>query len=162
MRHTLYAVLMGLSLMLLAACSSTQSGAIIKSISTTPDLNIQKYKHDKFALGPHFGLLGERQFYFSCSSAILPTRYLPAVRAQSQYLVSHPNAIVELQGFTRAAGSREYNISVGQRRADAIANQLKLNHAKPDQVTTVSFGGELFDAALKQNNCRVDLIYTRV
>lgn len=117
---------------------------------------------NKFAFGPHSGLLGVRQFYFNCSSSLLPTYYYKALQAHAKYLQQHPDLKIQAQGFTTAAGSPEYNITVGERRADAVSSYLQLQGASKAQISAVSYGAELdkpYAGHKNTKNCRVDLVY---
>jgi peptidoglycan-associated lipoprotein len=79
-------------------------------------------------------------------------------------LATHPNAKILLTGNTDEHGSREYNIGLGQRRADSVASVLEADGASKNQITTVSYGAEKpvalgHDEAAYAQNRRVDLIY---
>jgi len=54
----------------------------------------------------------------------------------------YPNALVTVEGFTDAAGAAEYNVQLGQRRADAVAGYLVSNGFSQDRVRAVSYGGD--------------------
>lgn len=60
----------------------------------------------------------------------------------ANYLVSHPHAIVRLEGNTDERGSREYNIALGERRANSVADILEMDGALTKQVRVVSYGKE--------------------
>ena len=72
------------------------------------------------------------------------------VRAQDQDLVArhamqlgnNPGARVRLEGHADERGSREYNIGLGERRAQAVRQMLMIQGVSPDQISTVSFGEE--------------------
>ena len=66
--------------------------------------------------------------------------YKSLVGAHAQYLRSNPNAKVILQGNTDERGSREYNLALGQRRADAVQLCDDLSGAKESQIESVSLG----------------------
>ena len=148
----------------LVACA-TQSMTPIQGVGQVTTASVPTALAGKFAMGPHKGLLNTRQYYFDCSSTLMPNSTYAALNAHAAYLKKHPSAQVELQGFTYAKGSHEYNITVGQTRADSIRDYLALHGARINQLTAVSYGEEqdypLGDNAGNPENCRVDLIYTQ-
>ncbi|MCP4474421.1 MAG: peptidoglycan-associated lipoprotein Pal [Gammaproteobacteria bacterium] len=118
----------------------------------------------ELAAGPHQGLLATRRIYFGFNSYSLERKYLPAIQAHANYLKNHSKAQVLLEGNTDARGSRNYNLALGQRRADAVANQLKADGVSTTQIHTISYGKER-PIALGNNssayakNRRTDLVY---
>ena len=65
-------------------------------------------------------ILSKRSVYFDFDSYVVKDEYRSLVVAHAQYLRDNPNARVLLQGNTDERGSREYNLALGQRRADAV------------------------------------------
>jgi len=163
MKITLVGIL-SIIMIALSACAKHPSASVtaVNGNNEAMQSAQQPYSDNKFALGPHAGLLGVRQYYFKCSSTLLPTYYYKALRAHAAYLKGHSTAKTEIQGFTDAAGSREYNITVGQRRADAVTNYLRLQGVKAGQISEVSYGAEMdepYTGKTQTKDCRVDLIY---
>ncbi len=105
-----------------------------------------------------------QKYYFDFAISQVHSEYMPSINAQARYLASHPSARVRLEGNTDLRGSREYNIGLGERRALAVAQVLRMNGAAKNQVAVVSYGKER-PAALGQTeeafklNRRVDLVY---
>ncbi len=83
-----------------------------------------------------------RSIYFAYDSFSVDPRYQPTLQGNAQYLTTHPAAQVQLQGNTDARGSREYNLALGQKRADAVMRSLELLGVKPSQMEAISFGKE--------------------
>ena len=81
-------------------------------------------------------------YYFELDSFALTDRAAKSLLAHSKYLVNHPDAHVRLEGHTDERGSREYNITLGEHRAQAVKNYLQAHGAKPSQIDIVSFGKE--------------------
>ena len=107
-----------------------------------------------------------RSVFFAFDKYNVENKYRPVVQANAQYLSSHPSAHVQLQGNTDARGSREYNLALGQKRADAVMNAMELLRAKPSQMEAISFGKEKpkamgTTAADYAENRRVDIVYQR-
>ncbi|NNM59616.1 MAG: OmpA family protein [Legionellales bacterium] len=102
--------------------------------------------------------------YFDYDKTFVKPDYSYLIQANANYLKSHSTAKVRLEGNTDPTGSREYNIGLGQRRADQVAQQLELQGVSSQQIITVSYGQErpamLGDsAAAYQADRRVDLVY---
>ena len=84
--------------------------------------------------------------------------------AHGEYLASNGDALVRLEGHADERGTREYNIGLGEQRAQAVRRVLLLQGASADQLGTVSYGEErpavtgAGDEAYLQNR-RVELVY---
>lgn len=87
-------------------------------------------------------ILSKRSVYFDYDSFVVREEFKPMVEAHAKYLQRNPTAKMTVQGHTDERGSREYNIALGQKRADAIKRMLILLGATEIQVETVSFGKE--------------------
>lgn len=81
-------------------------------------------------------------YFFDFDRSDLHDKYGASINAQANYIVGHGSAHVLLTGNTDERGSREYNIALGNRRAVSVANQLKAQGVKPNQVRVVSYGAE--------------------
>jgi peptidoglycan-associated lipoprotein len=86
--------------------------------------------------------LSKRIVYFEFDSYVVKDEYKPMIEAHGRYLQANRNAHMTVQGSTDERGSREYNIALGQRRADALKKLLILYGATEVQIETVSFGKE--------------------
>ena len=87
-------------------------------------------------------ILSKRSVYFDLDSYTIKEEYRPLVEAHAKYLRENPTAKVLIQGNTDERGSREYNIALGQKRADAMKRMILLLGAKEEQVESVSLGEE--------------------
>lgn len=87
-------------------------------------------------------ILSKRDIYFDFDSYVVKDEYRPLVEAHAKYLQAHPNAQVTLQGNADERGSREYNLALGQRRADSVKKMMELLGVPSKQIDTVSFGKE--------------------
>ncbi|RJS95407.1 peptidoglycan-associated lipoprotein Pal [Salinisphaera sp. Q1T1-3] len=109
--------------------------------------------------------LSTRTVYFDLDSSAIPSRFSQAIQAHGQYLANHPNVHLRLEGNTDERGTREYNVALGERRADSVKQAIVLSGANAGQISTISYGEER-PAELGQNaqayskNRRVDFIYT--
>ncbi|MGA2654488.1 MAG: peptidoglycan-associated lipoprotein Pal, partial [Gammaproteobacteria bacterium] len=84
----------------------------------------------------------QRVFYFAYDSSSLSPEDIRAIEAHAYYLVHHPNARIRVEGHTDSRGSREYNIALGERRAQAVSRILFLAGVENHQVAVVSYGSE--------------------
>lgn len=110
--------------------------------------------------------LAQRVIYFDFDSSEIKSQYMDLLKAHGEYLATHPKVKVEVEGHTDERGSREYNLALGERRANAVAKVLELNGAAGDQVQTVSYGEEKpadpgHNEAAWAKNRRAELVYQR-
>ncbi len=109
-------------------------------------------------------ILSKRSVYYDYDSYSVKNEYRPLVIAHAQYLRDNPNAQVILQGNTDDRGSREYNLALGQRRADGVKNIMTLSGARESQIESVSLGEEKpraygsSESAWSENR-RTDILY---
>jgi peptidoglycan-associated lipoprotein len=96
----------------------------------------------EFADGPSQRLLDNLVVYFEFDRSEIPNQFNDILIAHGQYLASNPRAALRLEGHTDERGSREYNIGLGERRAQSVRRFLLLQGASAEQVTTVSYGEE--------------------
>ena len=109
-------------------------------------------------------ILSKRSVFFDFDSFVVSDQYRPLVEAHGRYLAGNRSARATVQGNTDERGSREYNIALGQRRADAIKRMMTLLGAQDAQVETVSFGKEKprnpgHDEAAWAQNRRGDIVH---
>ena len=83
-----------------------------------------------------------RSVYYDFDSYTLKGEYKPVVEANATYLKQHPQASVRIEGNCDERGSREYNLALGQRRADSVRKMLLLTGVPERQVDSTSFGKE--------------------
>lgn len=97
----------------------------------------------QFADGTHRKqLLSKRVYYFDFDSNIVHSEDRPAIVANAEYLINHPNSKILLEGHTDPRGSREYNIGLGERRAKAVADILTTKGVNRSQIRIVSYGAQ--------------------
>lgn len=109
-------------------------------------------------------ILSKRSVYFDFDKDEIKSEYRPLIEAHAKYLASHSNAKVVLQGNTDDAGTHEYNLALGQRRAVAVKNAMNLMGVQDSQIETVSYGEERAKSCAGDRTCgeqdrRVDIIY---
>ncbi len=101
-------------------------------------------------------ILSQRSVYFDFDKDEVKSEYRALIEAHAKYLLAHADAKVFLKGNTDDRGAREYNLSLGQRRAVAVKKVLNLLGVQDKQIETVSFGEEK-----AQTNCRDDACYKK-
>ena len=104
--------------------------------------------------------------YFDYDRAEIKPEFVPVVAAHAKYLNGNPQRKVRLEGHSDERGSREYNIGLGERRAQAVRRALMLQGVTENQITTVSYGEERpavqgSDETAYGKNRRVELVYGR-
>ncbi|MSP87101.1 MAG: peptidoglycan-associated lipoprotein Pal [Methylotenera sp.] len=109
-------------------------------------------------------ILSKRHVYFDFDSDAVKAEFRPMVEAHAKYLSENRSAKVILQGNTDERGTREYNLSLGQRRSVSVKKSLNLLGVQDAQIETVSFGeekatGACADEACSKQNRRVDVVY---
>jgi len=119
---------------------------------------------DTASAGPQGELLGKRIIYFGFDRAELKPEDEALIAAHARYLASHPGTRVRLEGHTDERGTREYNIGLGERRAQTVRRALLLQGVAETQVATVSYGEERPAAAGSDEvawaqNRRVEIVY---
>jgi peptidoglycan-associated lipoprotein len=105
-----------------------------------------------------------RIIYFDFDKSDIRPEFAGIITANAQYLTAHPNTKLKLEGNTDERGTREYNIGLGERRAQAVRRAMMLQGVPENQLTTVSFGAERpaaegDDEAAWAKNRRVELVY---
>lgn len=108
--------------------------------------------------------LAKRSIYFDFDSFVIKDEFRPTVEAHARYLVANKGRRVVLQGNTDERGSREYNLALGQKRAEAVRRSLSSLGVTESQMEAVSFGEEKpqssgTDEAAWAQNRRTDLSY---
>jgi peptidoglycan-associated lipoprotein len=107
--------------------------------------------------------LAQHIVYFDFDSSEIKPEGEPVVAAFARYLTANPTAKVRLEGNTDERGTREYNIALGERRAQSVAHALQAAGVSPSQLSLTSYGEERpvalgHDEASYSQNRRVELI----
>jgi peptidoglycan-associated lipoprotein len=108
--------------------------------------------------------LSTRVIYFEYDSSDIRSEFRPVLRAHAEYLATNPDQALTLEGHADERGSREYNIALGERRADAVRRLMVAEGAAPTQLSVVSYGEErpaslgTSEEAMSLNR-RVEILY---
>lgn len=115
-------------------------------------------------LDPSNPVARQRSVFFDFDESLIREQDRPVVELQGRFLAAHPAVHVRVEGNTDERGGSEYNLALGQRRAEAVAKALELMGVKAGQVEAVSFGKERpratgHDEASWAQNRRADVAY---
>ena len=157
---------------LVAGCSSTPvdetAGAPVESRSGAGVTPVTAGGLDSRGLPKELtdpkSVLSRRSIYFDLDKYEVKDEYRDLVAAHAKYLVANRGFKMLIQGNTDERGSREYNLSLGQKRSEAVKRSLVLLGATEDQVESVSLGEEKpknpgHDESAWSENRRADMLY---
>jgi len=137
--------------LLIAGCSSTPdapdaNGAQVETPNSGNVATVTAGNVDSRKLPPELtdpkNILSKRSVYFDYDKYDVRAEYKDLVTAHAKFLANNRQFKILIQGNTDDRGSREYNLALGQKRADAIKKMVTLLGAREDQVESVSLGEE--------------------
>jgi len=159
---------------ILAACSSTpktqapiteagsgssgnsgpSTGTIPPVVAMTPDEELMT------------GQLAKRSIYFDLDSFVVKEEFRPIVEAHAAFMKRNAGRKVMIEGNTDERGSREYNLALGQKRAEAVKSMLRVMGVGETQLEAVSYGEERpkapgHDESAWAENRRADIVYPK-
>jgi peptidoglycan-associated lipoprotein len=107
----------------------------------------------------------KRSVFFDYDQYVIKEEFKPLIDAHARFLVKNPKLRMLIQGNADERGSREYNLSLGQKRAEAMKKALTLLGAREDQIESVSLGEEKPRCTDQTEECwaqnrRGDMLYT--
>ncbi|HFD79528.1 MAG TPA: peptidoglycan-associated lipoprotein Pal [Gammaproteobacteria bacterium] len=140
-----------------AAGGGAGGGATATGVGDYGELSVE-------ALSDPNSPLSQRVIYFAYDSDEVAPQDRELVAAHAAFLAAHPEIKVSVEGHTDERGSREYNVALGERRAQAVRRLLELQGVAPEQITVVSYGEEKpavegHDESAWAMNRRVELVY---
>jgi peptidoglycan-associated lipoprotein len=151
-----------------AAPITDKSGATKPAPATTPGADPRAVARvdaqPTDALNDPASALAKRSVFFDFDSFVVKPEYQSLVEAHGKYLTTNKGRRIMIEGNADERGSREYNLALGQKRADAVKSRLQLLGVADSQTETVSFGEEKprassHDEAAWAQNRRADLNY---
>ncbi len=115
-------------------------------------------------INPQTGTALTRVFYFDYDKATLQPEALAILELHAAFLRNSPDKRVTIDGFTDERGTREYNLALGERRADVVATFLTSQGVRRSQIDVVSYGEERpadpgHTQAAWAKNRRAELVY---
>jgi peptidoglycan-associated lipoprotein len=166
--------------LLLAACGSQppspeQNPAGVESrtpgavkVDTPPVVQVKPEQIDpnsNAALRDPKSPLSKRSIYFDYDSYVVKDEFQTLLAAHGKFLAANPKMKMLIQGNADERGSREYNLALGQKRAEAVRKTLTLLGAREDQLEAVSLGEEKPACTASSEECwgknrRGDMLYS--
>ena len=153
---------------LLAACSSTKldDKAPIedRTGSSVDPRSVGTVNASSDPLNDPQGVLAKRSVYFDYDSYVVKPEYQQVVANHAKYLQSNKTRKIIIQGNTDERGGAEYNLALGQKRAEAVRKSMSLLGVPESQMEAVSLGKEKpkalgSDEAAWAENRRADIVY---
>jgi peptidoglycan-associated lipoprotein len=140
-------LVIALSALLFAGCSSTGSkgddpGASVEDGGATVMGASQGGTWSGNPLDNPNSLLSTRTIYFDFDQSTIRSEFIDVLRAHAAYLNSNRSVGVMVEGHADERGSREYNIALGERRANTIKRFLEAEGVSYSQINTISYGEE--------------------
>ncbi|OUD15478.1 peptidoglycan-associated lipoprotein Pal [Thioflexithrix psekupsensis] len=119
---------------------------------------------NQFGSGSMSAIPVERLIYFDFDRSDIRADSEAVLQAHAAYLGANPNVVVRLEGHADERGSREYNLALGERRANAAKRTLGIFGVPDNRMTTLSYGEEMpLDTGSNegswQRNRRVEIVY---
>ena len=142
------------------AAETSDASASAASAATAEAKPVEEPKKDPL----EEGLLATRVVYFDFDSSAIADAAMPMLQAHAAYLSSNGGSSITVEGHADERGTREYNIALGERRADAVRRVLMANGVSANQIKVVSYGEERpallgHDESAWSKNRRAELMY---
>ena len=168
MRNKILLSLLAAAALMLGACATTKTEA--------PEVEDKSVGAEAAAAGTEAGvegraldakagdLLSKRRVSFAFDSSAVDDEGRRIIEAHAAYLVTNKNIRVVLEGHADERGTREYNLALGERRAQSVERMMKLLGVSADRIKVVSYGEEK-PVAMDHNesawalNRRVEILY---
>jgi peptidoglycan-associated lipoprotein len=170
MRKPFFAVLVVLMSVTIAACGGKkgvkEEGASVEDRGVSAagtGTGVDAYGRP-IGTGEAGDLLGRRKVYFEFDSSALDEESQALVEAHANYLVNNPNVTLVLEGHADERGTREYNLALGDRRAQAVSDFMGALGVTVTRIQNVSYGEERpesvgHDESAWRMNRRVEILY---
>jgi len=123
-----------------------------------------KISYEKNAINDPENVLSIKTIYFAFDSSEISEEDVEVIKHHGKYLALQPDVTMRLEGHTDERGTREYNVALADRRAQAVKKLLLFQGASASQVTIISYGEEKpaalgHDEDAWQLNRRAELVY---
>jgi len=124
----------------------------------------QRQAEVKRVLSQNDSLLSQRSIFYDFDSSVIKVEFQPVIEAHGSFLKKHPTVRIRIEGNCDDRGSREYNLALGQSRAEQLKQAFVLLGARADQIDVASYGAERplvfgIDDESRSKNRRSDLVY---
>ena len=143
------------------SASSSQADADAAAAAARGVAPVQIGASDASVAGP---ANTEKVIYFDFDSFVVKPEFQSVIEAHARYLTANKSRSMAIEGHTDESGGREYNLALGQKRAEAVRRALGLLGVTDSQAEAVSFGKEKpavagFDPESMARNRRAELNY---
>jgi peptidoglycan-associated lipoprotein len=157
--------------LLFAACASTPKPTTQGSENSTPQASavttasVSPSELETKKLDAEIQGLEQQSIYFDLDKSTINSEYKDVLQKQADFIKANKNDTVTIQGNCDERGSPEYNLSLGEKRADAARKSLEILGVPASQIKTVSFGMEKPRLACHEEKCwkenrRDDFVHT--
>lgn len=124
----------------------------------------RKISYEKDAIYDIDNVLSERTIYFDFDSSTIADKYQEVLKHHGKYLALNSSASLRVEGHTDERGTREYNVALADRRAQAVKRLILFQGASDNQILVISYGEEKpvamgHDENVWQLNRRAELVY---
>lgn len=173
MRHSLIVSLSLITLAVLSGCSSQpaapeQAGAGVEDRNPSAVSGVGNAGLDPYslaALKDPKSPLSKRSIYFDYDSYVVKDEYKSLLEQHARFLAKNSQMRMLIQGNADERGSREYNLALGQKRAEAVKKALQVFGVRDDQLESVSLGEEKPACSESTEDCwarnrRGDMLYS--
>ncbi len=148
---------------LAAAAPLAQPAPALTGAKATPSSTVATVSLPAY-LDPKSDISTGRSVYFDFDMALVKPEFSNLVERHGRYLSSNPRVSIKIEGNTDERGGAEYNLALGQKRAEAVRQALKMYGVKETQIEAVSWGSEKpktagHDELAWAQNRRADLQY---
>jgi peptidoglycan-associated lipoprotein len=137
--------------------AATTSPPSTTTPTTTPAITANPLKDPS-------NILSKRSVYFDFDSNVVKDEYRGLIQAHSKYMGDKKDTRIRVEGNCDERGSREYNLALGQRRAESVKKVMTVLGVQEGRIETISFGEEKpvalgHDEASWAQNRRADIKY---
>jgi peptidoglycan-associated lipoprotein len=152
-----------------ATVTDRSTGATQSSTGTTPSTSSTTASTTQSVTGNPLtdpsSILSKRSVYFDFDSNAVKDEYRNMIQAHARYLNDNRSRNIRIEGNCDERGSREYNLALGQRRAEAVKKVMTVLGVQDGRIETISFGEEKpknagHDEAAWAENRRADIRYS--
>jgi len=142
--HLVVAAISALLTLILAGCGGDKA---VEAEDAGAGVTASGLEGDTAASGSMLGaemeqLLGTNKVYFEFDSTNVDEQSRQVIEAHSQFLIENSDVNVVLEGHADERGTREYNLALGERRANSVAEIMIAYGVAPGRIQTVSYGEE--------------------
>jgi peptidoglycan-associated lipoprotein len=149
----------------LAACSSTatktaggadQSEAAKAAVAPVVADKMSAAEMAARKLAAEREALAKKSVYFAFDQFTVDAKYRDVIKQQADFTAAHANDTIMVEGNADERGSREYNLALGQKRAEAVRKSLVLLGVADSRIEAVSFGSEKARETCHEERCWAD------